>query len=62
MIEYKTETLDYFKYQEEKDRLRFLQEQGKDNWELIKEECSDEIFWTFWFKRFTSDLLQHDTP
>ena len=52
MIEYKTETLSYFEYQEEKDRLRFLQEQGKDNWELIKEECDDEISWTFWFKRF----------
>lgn len=60
MIEYKTETLDWFEYQEEKDRLRFLQEQGKENWELIKEEEDDEIKWTFWFKRVVSDILQEN--
>lgn len=51
MWEYKTETLDYFDYQDEEKRLEFLNKQGQDGWECIKMEEQDEIKYTFWLKR-----------
>lgn len=51
MWEYKIESVDYFDYQDESKRLEFLNELGKEGWELVRMDEQDEIRFVFWLKR-----------
>jgi len=53
--EYKKETKDYFTYQTEDKVLEYLNEEGENGWELVKQEEEDEVRKTFWFKRKVED-------